>query len=421
MSAAAEPLASTRLSRNTVTLLISNLGSAPFAILLSVLIGRMLGTEGLGAYAVAAAWVLPLSQLVEFGLGTLMQRDLAADASRTRITLEIVSLSRIVLGGTVMLALILVAPYLSNDPQVIAGLRISAPIVMILPLVSNFTAVYKARGVMWPLPYLNIGMLAIQTMLTAIALFGGGDLVAVLVINLVTSAGQLVAAYAIYRWKFEPPQTVVSTIRQITPMMLPILRRAFPFALAALFAALQARLSVILLEQLATTAEVGYFSAASRFVEAARLIPNAFFGALLPALAALAANRVLMRQTFRRGMIGLGALGIAAGIGFSLLALPLVILIYGAAFAPAAPVLQVLGWSVLFSNLRGARTLYLYALGQEWRVNRVNGAVLLVQGGLSLLLIPPLGALGVALVYDLVEIAALALLWRDDTRRLASI
>jgi O-antigen/teichoic acid export membrane protein len=216
-------------------------------------------------------------------------------------------------------------------------------------------------------------------------------------------------AWAVYRWHFyQPDQNTTS------PNLSALLRRAFPFALAAVFAALQVRLSVILLEQLATTAEVGYFSAAARFVEAAKLVPNAFFGALFPALAALAADHALRQQTFRRGLLGLGAVGLASGVGFSLLALPLILLTYGDAFAPAAPVLQVLGWSLLFSNLRGGRTLYLYALGQENRVNRINALVVLAQGGLSLLLIPTAGAVGVAIVHGVVEIIALALLWRDE-------
>jgi O-antigen/teichoic acid export membrane protein len=242
--------------------------------------------------------------------------------------------------------------------------------------------------------------------------------IAALVVNTLTSAGQLIAAWAIYRWKFYAP---VGATWQVAPNLLPLLRSAFPFALAALFAALQIRLSIILLERLATTAEVGYFSAASRFVEAARTIPNAFFGALFPALAALAADRLRMARTFRRSMTGLGVFGAAAGIGFTLLALPVITLTYGDGFEPAALVLQVLGWSLVFSLLRGGRTLYLYALGHEGRVNWVNGSVIVVQGGFSLLLIPAAGALGVALVHVLVEILALVLLWRTPSNMRSTI
>lgn len=415
--ARAESLVTSRLSRNMLTLLVSNLGGAPLSFILSALIGRALGTEGLGAYAVAMAWVLPLSLVVEFGLSTLMQRDLAADLSIVRTTLVSVVLSRLLIGGAVMLLLILAAPLISTDPNVTLGLRISAPMVIILPLFSTFTAVYKAYGAMWPVPWLNIGMLLAQVILTLVALAAGGGLIEVLILNVATSAAQLAAAYAIYRWRFRTPDAVAASLKLalLLQPLRPLLRRAAPFALAALFAALQTRLSVILLEQLATTVQVGYFSAAARFVEAARMIPNAFFGALFPALAALAADRVLMRQTFRRGMLGLGAVGALTGIGFLLLAQPLITLTYGAEFTPAVVVLQVLGASLLFSNLRGARTLYLYALGQERRVNRINGIVILVQAALSLLLIPAASALGVAVVHVLVEIVALALLWHHDS------
>ncbi len=417
-----QPLAPIRLPRNTLILLISNVGGALLSFLLSALIGRTLGTEGLGAYAAAMAWLLPLSLIAEFGLSTLMTREIALDFSIEHPYLETVTLSRLIMGGAIMLLLILAAPLISSDPLVVAGLQISAPLAIIGPFFSALSSIYKLHGEMWPIPYLNIGMLFIQVILTFMWLRMGGGLMAVLILNVVTSAGQLVVAWWIYRRHFYKPTSPAfplalwggerSEPRVRSIPLLPMMRRAFPFALAAFFATLQTRLSVILLEQLANTTEVGYFSAASRFVEAARLIPNAFFGALFPALAVLAAHRLRMDHTFRRGMIGVGAFGLAAGIGFTTLAIPLLTITYGSAFVPGAMVLQVLGWSLMFSLLRGARTLYLYAVGQEGRVNRVNATVVGLQIILSLVLIPKLGALGVAVVIVLIEIVGLVLLWR---------
>ena len=115
---------------------------------------------------------------------------------------------------------------------------------------------------------------------------------------------------------------------------------------AALFFALQIRLSLILLESLSSTTEAGYFTAANRFVEAARMFPNALFGALFPALSALALNPAVMAKTFRRAMLGLALFGVIAGVGFTILAGFLLNLVYGAEFAPAVPTLIVLGWSL---------------------------------------------------------------------------
>src|SRR5690606_28302176 len=98
----------------------------------------------------------------------------------------------------------------------------------------------------------------------------------------------------VYHWKFRtftpPPFPSVTlpvykegeTVQHaaVRLQIIPLLRRAWPFALAAILAALQARTGTILLERLTDTTQVGYYAAATRFVEAARMIPNALFGAL---------------------------------------------------------------------------------------------------------------------------------------------
>jgi O-antigen/teichoic acid export membrane protein len=85
---------------------------------------------------------------------------------------------------------------------------------------------------------------------------------------------------------------------------------------------------------------------------------------------------------------------------------------YGASFAPAVPVLQLLMWSLLPALLRAGRTLYWYALGQESFVNIVTGIAVALQLVLSWWLIPGYGALGAAAATIVVESLAFALLWR---------
>lgn len=402
----------TRLSRDTLLLLVSNIGSAALLFVLSALIGRALGSSGLGAYAVALAWVYPLSLLVEFGLATLLTRDLAQRPQDTSAILAPMMLARLMIGISAALALFLTAPLLSADPVIVAGIHVSAPLVFVLPLFSTFTAVFRARGVMLPIPALNIGMLVAQVALTAWALQRGGGVVAVLVVNTITSAGQAAAAWWVYRRYFATPANR-EALQPALSTVLPLLRRALPFALAAVFAALQMRLSLVLLEQLANRAEAGYFTAASRFVEAARLFPNAFFGALFPALSMLAADPLRLRQTFRRASRALALFGVLAGGGLTLAALPLLNLVYGTDFDLAAPTLVVLSWSLVFGVLRGVRTLYWYAVGREQYVNFVNGAVIVLQVALGVWLVPVYGAMGAALGFLVVEAAALALLWRE--------
>ena len=336
-----------------------------------------------------------------------MTRDLAQNPAQSGDALRLAVAQRLIVGSPVLLALLVLAP-LAENPTLTAGLHLSAPLVLILPLVSAFTAIFKAHGHMAPVLWLNVGMLVAQVILTVLVFAAGGGVLAALAINVLTSAGQLAAAWLIYWRGFRVPSATPVTLRRIRSVS----RMAFPFALAAVFAALQLRLTLILLESLSGSAEAGYFTAASRFTEAARLVPNAYFGALFPALAALAADRLLLERTARRSAFGLAAFGLFCGLGFALLAVPLIALVFGAEFSAAGPVLAVLGWSLGFSLLRGGRTLYWYARGAEGYVNGVNGAALVLQGALCLALLPSGGAVAAAWIQVIVEALALLLLWK---------
>ncbi|NWG15922.1 MAG: oligosaccharide flippase family protein [Chloroflexi bacterium] len=404
-----------RLSRNTVTLAVSSVGGAALSFVLSALIGRALGQDGLGVYATALAWVLPLSLVAEFGIGTLITRDLAINPAAAPVYLRAAVFARLTLGGSLTLLLALAAPLVSPHPAVARGVPLAAPLVLILPFFSLFSAVFRARQAMWPIPWLNIGMLAAQVALTAAVFAAGGDVLAALAVNTLTSAGQLVAAWWVWRRWFaaHPSNNPLPGYREGQMWQVyGLLRRAWPFALAAVLAALQLRLNAILLERLTTTGEAGYYAAAARFAEAGRVIPNALFGALFPALAALAADECALERTFRRVMPALAAFGAALALVVMPLAGVLLNLTYGENFTPAAPVLVIAMWGLLFALLRGGRTLYWYARGREQFTNAVTAITLALQVALALWFIPAHGAVGAALAGLLTEAAALLLLWR---------
>ena len=447
-----------RLSRNTLTLLISNGGGALLSFVLSVLIGRVLGETGLGIYTTALAWVFPLWMVAEFGLETLITREVAANHASGADYLRVAVQARILLGGGLMLLLLLVAPLLSSDTQLVWGLQISAPLIVIGPLVSTFSAIFRAHRVMWPVALLNVGMLVVQLPLTALVFLHGGGVLAALTVNVMTSAAQLIAAWGIYKVRFtekfniKPHQTRYfnptpnpsppagrgffqrssgdrslasltgkgeweDSGRRLEYQSVPlpigsVLRQAWPFAIAAVLSALQLRMSVILLEQLAGTAVTGQYAAASRFVEAGRMLPNALFGALFPALSMLNTNQEAFNRLFRRVASGLAAYGLLVGIGAWLFAPLLIDLTYGEQFGESGTILRVLAWVLLPGLLKSSRILMYYAQRREGYVNRVTLVALLVQFILSVILIPTNGAIGAAMTLILVEALMLVLLWR---------
>ncbi len=394
-----------KLSQNTLTLLFSNSGSALLSFALSALIGRALGQEGLGIYAAALAWIFPLSLMADFGLNTLITRDLAQYPEAEYSYLRVAIYQRLVMGGVLMLSAILAAPLLSENLSVIRGIIISAPLILITPLFSMFTAVFRAQQCMWPIAALNLGMLVVQVSATAAIFAWGYGVITALAVNTLTSAGQLATAWGLWRWLSSDGKHIAIHIG-----IRETISKAGVFAIAAVLAALLMRMNYILLERLAGANETGNYAAAMRFIDAIRMIPNALFGALLPALATLQTQPSMMQQTFRRVLAGLSVYSIAIAI-VGMWISPIVLLwVYGEAFIDAATILQWGLWALLPALLRGGFTLYHYARGNEHIVNVVLLVGLGMQLSIGFWLIPTQGGKGAIIATLCAEIMMLILL-----------
>ncbi len=398
-------IARRKLSQNTFTLLLSNGGSALLSFALSALIGRVLGQAGLGIYAAALAWVFPLSLVADFGLSTLITRDLAQYPEAETEYIRVAIYQRLFMGGGLMLSAILASPLLSENASVVRGIIISAPLILIAPLFSMFTAVFRAQQRMWPIAVLNLGMLVVQVSGTALVFTLGYGVIVALVVNTLTSAMQLVVAWALWRW-LGSHEGNISTHLGIREAI----GKAGVFAIAAVLAALLMRMNFILLERLAGANETGNYAAAMRFIDAVRMMPNALFGALLPALAALQMRPMMMQRTFRQVLAGLSVYSVAIAI-VGMWASPTVLLwIYGEAFTDAAGILQWGLWALLPALLRGGFTLYHYAQGNECTVNIVLLIGLGIHLSVGLWLIPVHGGEGAILATLIAEVTMLVFL-----------
>lgn len=392
-----------RLVHNVFALLISSGGSTLLSLLLFALIGRTTGEDGLGVYATVLAWIFPLSIMAEFGLGTLITRNVAQAPHATHDYLVASVRMRLVVGGGVCLGLLMGAPVLSDDPLIVTGLRIAAPLVVALPLYGSLTAIFRAHQRMRPIAWLNIGMLLVQLVLTASALAAGGDVLVALGINTLTSLGQVACAGLIYGRGFRTPPT--------QPIRLgALMREAWPFAIAAVLGALQLRLDVILLAHYTSAEAVGYYAAALRFLDAGRLASRALFDALYPAFAEGIAHAT-GGSLLRRSAVGLLLVGLVVALVGIWLSEWALWVIFGVAFVPAAPILQLLALSFLPMTLRQLRTVYGFAQGDTAYINIVNLILLAMQVGLSIWLVPQYGAFGAAGIVLAIEVIGAILLW----------
>lgn len=434
-------LSERRLSHNTLILFANNGLTALLAFSLTVLIARGLGDAALGRYAAIMAWVLPLSLLTEFGIGTLITRNVARQRNATQDYLNLTHRLRWMIGGGVIAAVWIFAPLLSDDSQIIGGLRIGIFLVLIDALFASYTAVFRAWEMMWPILILNTGYLGLQVVGAAVVVLMDGSVVGLMAVIVAADGVQLAATWGIFRHlRFRaslqnpsPPQPLPTEWRgaTISGFLRPfqrgegeqeitarnLIRQAWPFMVAGVLATLQLRMVILILQGQAGSEAVGWYAAANRVVEAGRMLPNAAFGALFPMLAVLVDNPPKMRRVFRQAALFLVAYGVGVGGMAFIAGRPFIQFVFGEHFEQAGAALVILAWAILPGGLRGLITLRLYAYHREWWVNAITGVALIIQLVVGVWLIGEYGITGAAWTIVIAEIVLAGLLfgtaWRS--------
>jgi O-antigen/teichoic acid export membrane protein len=97
-------------------------------------------------------------------------------------------------------------------------------------------------------------------------------------------------------------------------------------------------------------------------------------------------------------------LSLAQSLAFTLLAKPMVYLLYGEAYLPAVPVLRVITWQTAFSYMGTVRNVWILAEEKHSLLWRINLAGVCANVSLNALTIPVWGACGAAAASVLTQI-----------------
>jgi len=393
-----------RLTHGSLTLIISNLSSAALGFVLSLILGRGLGEAGFGRWTFCLAWASALTMLSQFGLNTLVTREAARDKGRA---------NQVLIGGLVaqflfsllLGSVLLFAPSLGFDPESSAGLRLTILLIVAGTVYSSLAALFRAFEWMLPILWLNVGGLLLQLPWSIQVLRSGGGVLELIIVAGEVQLIQLILAIALWWFTLRP---IAGPLRVAPHAVGQMVRQSLPFAVAGLVGALQMRSSPLMLGYLHGAADVGWFGAAARFTEAAKLIPNGLAGAVFPALAAsgsLAAGLEAHENLFRMFNRTLIVTALAAAIGLSLFSRLLIGLTYGPDFLEALWPLIWLAMGLIPNLINGGLELYLYANGDEVYVTWLGVVGVLVQVIASLPLILLFSASGAAIAMGLGEVA----------------
>jgi O-antigen/teichoic acid export membrane protein len=396
---------------NSFILTASNILSAVLGFSLSLIVGRGLGEGGFGIWTFCLAWASLLTMICEFGLNSLVTREASQMPERSNrllaVSLALKLLFVSMIGGIVWF----LAPILALDSESSLALGVSVLIAVASIAYGSFTAIFRSSGWMSPILWVNVLGGLVQVGWSAWILRSGGGILPLIWAAAAVDFGQLLTAILLW-WNQLRPRGGALEISRVEAVRMA--RDAIPFAVAAFLGAIEARSSVLLLGYLRGETEVGRFGMASRFFEAARLIPNGIYDAAFPALAAAqksgARNHGRLFQQLARIIL---AYAVSLVLILILFSRQIIHLTYGDSFTSATTTLTLLGVALLPVLHNALMEVYLFATGDEKYATKLGFFGLMVQILASIPLMLSYGAAGAAIGVLIGELAIwLPLRWR---------
>jgi O-antigen/teichoic acid export membrane protein len=396
------PGALTRIARLSAAFVCSNLARAVIGFGLSLVLGRGLGASRFGGWILCTTWASMVTVAADLGFGVLLTRDGARGATEPgRLLLAALTL-RLTLASALALALVAAAPSLTQDPELIAGLRLASLLGVVGAAYGCFGSLLRSQARWLPTVLgLETGWLALQVGACWWIVHSGGGIAALVGVSIVTQLAEIATAIVLWRPVFADR----AAISGAAPLG-GTLRRALPFAITGLVANLQARVAPLMLGYLAPPIELGWFGAASRVGGVAKLTPSAIFAGALPVLShEYERNRAEAHRVSRildRALLAAAAGGVLAALVF---AAPLMRMIFGPSFGAAAPSLMWVAIGLVPALSNSSRKILLYAAGREATVVGWSLVAVALEVVAGIALIPAVGSIGAAISVALGEAA----------------
>jgi O-antigen/teichoic acid export membrane protein len=392
------------LARSVSSMAIVHMVSMGLAFAIGVLLAQSLGPAGYGTYALALSIASLVGLVTEFGLPTLLVREVASATQHgdwSRMSGVLRWSDRMVLIGSALTTLILlVVWYVNRDrSEFTASLGWAALLIPVVAIAKLRGGALLALGrtVLSQVPVLILrpGLFALALLVVALIPNRRIDASTAMMFQVVSAALAMAVAVMLFR-SVRP-----SELRRVDPAFQPRvwLAAAFPMALTEGLRAAQVYIAIFILGLLGTLTSVGLYRVADA-TAAICFVPVT----LLSVIASPTIAR-LHSMNDRAGLQHyLGLVSVAATAGIALLSLPLLFegelllgLAFGREFASAQPALTILCLGNIAATALGPVAVYMNMTGGERSVSRTCAISLAVNLALAFALVPQFGSVGAAI------------------------
>jgi O-antigen/teichoic acid export membrane protein len=392
-----------RVTKNSLAPIVLQLFNKAIDTAFTALMLRILAPEAAGQYYfITANVIVSLDIFINFGLNTLLQREVAKvggpgqEGGRRAANRYLVN-ALALRGGLLGLAAPLLAGFIVGWSALIEPLgatQVWALALFAIGLVPGavsaaFTALFNGfEDMEYPAAITTVTTILRVALGTGVLLLGWGIVglgATSIAVNMVTLS--VLATLAVRRY-FRPRWDADSALRQ------EMAHQSYPLMINDFLSLQFFKVDVPILKALWGDAAVGLYTAASyRIVDAINIIPASFTFALFPLMSRYAANdRESLPRAYGLAVRILVIVALPIAVLTTVLAYPLAAIIGGTRYLPdSAIALQLMIWSIPVGFINSVTHYVLIALNQQRYLTRCFVVGVVFSAGSNLLLIPVFG------------------------------
>jgi len=388
-----------RLFKNTVILTLANALQPVISFYLIVTISRVLKVEGFGEYNTILKYVAIFQIIAAFGLRNLLAREIAQNKEEAHRYLAASSNIAIAFGIASAVLMSLLVILISDDPFVIRGTIYASLSLVAAALTEAYEGVISGFEKLSHIGYASILENIVRVGLSLAVIYNGYGVMALIGVYVMTRYLKPVYYFYYINKYFARPLGAIQW-----PFIKALTRQASTFALITVCVIIYWNVDGIMLEAMRSKEEVGYYSAAYRFLLLSLVLVDSFVNSLFPVMSNFfKLSGASFEMACRKSLRMLGMVTLPVAVALSLLAEKIIVLFYGAAYLPAVQVLQILIWALV---PYGISQIFAYALvaSNNQKIDLLVNAVSMVLNILlNFMLIPRFGFMG-ATVATLISI-----------------
>ena len=380
-----------RYTENTGYLFFEKIIRILVAVFVWALTARFLGADKFGIFNFALSFVYLLGIVSDLGLDQVVIRELVKGAYKTNQVLGTVFVMKFIGSISSMLLIVVITGLLSMD----AYTKLIICILSLRLVFQSFNVIefyFKSQVLSKYVVYSQITALMITAILCLFFIYLKLPLIYFVCVVVIEAA--ITSALNIsYVMKYQK----ISDWQFDSEIAGKLLSDAWPMIVSGIAIAIYMRIDQIMIKEMLGAASVGYYAAATRLSEAFYFVPLVITSSLFPAIINAKLRDNLQYESRLRALFAiLFWPAFIMSLLTAAIATPLINVLYGQEFMPAAKVLPIHIWASIFVFLGVARQAWVVSENLQIYTMAYVVIAAAINILLNLILIPKLGIRGAA-------------------------